>query len=82
MKRRRKHLDKGSREPGAIVVLSGQRDRIEEYECCTGRITLLGVWRSNCPECGAAFECRTTVAQPPSNRRCAKHKAQRRRVTT
>ena len=62
----------------------------QQYECVAtrpyqrvdGKMTNLAIWRTNCPDCGGAFEvpCSMSMSRGPRNRRCLLHRAPGKRV--
>ena len=62
--------------PDTVLMLEGQRyvaigSRLHRKP--DGSDVPLIVWRSHCAECGAAFECQTTLKGSHPNRRCSEH---------
>jgi hypothetical protein len=61
---------------GTVLMLEGQRyvaigSRLHRKP--DGADVPLIVWRSHCAECGALFECHTTLKGSHPNRRCPEH---------
>jgi len=69
---------------GTMLMLEGQRyvaigSRLHRKP--DGSDVPLIVWRSHCAECGAAFECCTTLKGAQPNRRCPEHHSPGKAVT-
>jgi hypothetical protein len=68
---------------GFGIVIDGQEFRLRGYEPHTkidGSRTVLGLWVSDCAECGSTFTTKTPSLSAPDSRRCPKHKAPGKRV--
>ena len=69
---------------GTVLMLDGQRyvavgSRLHRKP--DGTDIPLIVWRSHCAECGAPFECHTTLKGSHPNRRCPEHHSPGKAVT-
>ncbi|WP_086930674.1 hypothetical protein [Agarilytica rhodophyticola] len=70
--------------PGMILMYDGQAYEFKRVEFYTrksnGRETMLLVWDSRCPECGASFQTATPFKIRSLTRRCEKHRARGKRI--
>jgi hypothetical protein len=54
---------------GDVLTVSGQDYLLVGFEPhVRSSKTKLGIWQSDCAECGAVFECRSPITAPPQTR--------------
>ena len=62
---------------GLKLIIDGQSYELtghQPYTTKAGEETILLVWSTDCPDCGATFETTSAKTSLPANRRCDEHK--------
>jgi len=69
---------------GTTLMLDEQRYVMigsTQHERSDGTTVPMIIWRSQCPNCGQPFECKTTLKARWPTRRCKRHRQPGRAVT-